>query len=122
MSTELPQNAFMGREEIAEILRIQAGYCAALGSPLYAELLERAAGDAVAGGPVWEVLAGHVDDPAGSALALRFMGATHRMVLEGRAAELARYYPSAGGTPEADAAWAALRDLLDTRADRKSVV
>ena len=36
--------------------------------------------------------------------ALQLMGAVHRLVLEGRAPELARFYPSAGGTPDADAA------------------
>ena len=32
--------------------------------------------------------------------ALQLMGALHRLVLEGRAPELARFYPSTGGTPE----------------------
>lgn len=107
----------MGRESVAELLRTQAGYCRLLGSPLYGELLEKAAHDVVAGGPAWEALEPHEDDPAGSALALRFMGATHRLVLEGRAPDLARYYPSAGGTPDAEAAWRALRDLLAAQKD-----
>jgi len=102
----------MGREEIAGLLRTQARYCEILGSQLYAELLERAAQDVSAGGPAWALLEGHRDDPAGSALALRFMGATHRLVLEGRAPELARFYPSAGGTPDPDGAWTALHALL----------
>lgn len=105
----------MGRKDVAELLLTQAGYCYQLGSSLYGELLERAAADVEAGGPAWDLLEPHQDDPAGSALALRFMGATHRMALEGRAPELARYYPSAGGTAEADAAWAALRELLGAR-------
>lgn len=42
------------------------------------------------------------DDPLGSALALRFLGAVHRIVLEGRAPELAAFYPSAGGSAEGD--------------------
>jgi hypothetical protein len=64
-------------------LRVQAGHCARLDSPLYAELLQRAAADAEAGGPVAQLLRGHEDDPAGSMLALRLMGAVHRRVLEG---------------------------------------
>ena len=70
-----------------------------LGSPLYAELLEVAAVDVLAGGPCWAVLEGRDVDDAGSALALRFVGAVHRLVLEGRAPELAAHYPSAGGRP-----------------------
>lgn len=96
------------RERIARRLRRQAAACADLGSPLYAELLERAARDALAGGPVWRVMEGRDMDSPGSALALRFMGGIHRMVLEGRAPELAAHYPSAGGTAgDEDAAWEA---------------
>jgi hypothetical protein len=43
------------------------------------------------------VLADRGDDPFGSALALRLLGAVHRIVLEGRAPRLARHYPSVGG-------------------------
>ena len=95
-----------GRVQIADLLERQAAYCTLLGSPLYASLLGRAAADVASGGPVWEVLAGHEDDPEGSALALRFMGAVHRVVLEGRAPALAALYPSAGGSAgDPDAAW-----------------
>jgi hypothetical protein len=38
------------------------------------------------------VLEGHERDPKGSALALRLMGAVHRLVLEGRAPDLAKQY------------------------------
>ena len=64
-------------------LRVQAGHCARLGSPLYADLLERAAADVEAGGPAARVLRGHEDDPSDSMLALRLMGAVHRRLLEG---------------------------------------
>ena len=68
------------RAAVARRLRRQAQACRALGSPLYAELLERSTADA-----------------PGSALALRLMGAVHLLVLEGRAPSLARHYPSVGG-------------------------
>jgi hypothetical protein len=45
------------------------------------------------------VLDGHEDDPGPSALALRLMGAVHRLVLRGDAPALAAHYPSAGGEP-----------------------
>ena len=42
--------------ELADLLRLQAGWCDRLGSALYARLLERAAADVLAGGPVRELL------------------------------------------------------------------
>jgi hypothetical protein len=53
----------------------------------------------VEGEVLYEVLRGHEHDPGPSALALRLMGAVHRIVLRGDAPELARHYPSAGGEP-----------------------
>src|SRR2546425_9850786 len=79
--------------DVAAGLRTQAEWCRKLGSPLYTALLSEAAADVEAGGACWRVLEGQEDE---GALALRFMGAVHRLVLEGRAPELAPYYPSAG--------------------------
>jgi hypothetical protein len=94
-------------------LRQQAVWCRELGSELYAQLLHAAAADCDAGGPTWEVIAGHEDMWIGDALPIRVLGAVHRLVLEGRAPELARYYASAGGAFEAgDDVWPAFRDLL----------
>lgn len=97
-----------------EHIRTQARACAELGSPLYADLMQRAADDVVAGGVTADVLAGHEKDPGPSALALRLFGAVHRIVLEGRAPTLERYYPSVGGTPEPGGAWQAFTGLLHT--------
>jgi hypothetical protein len=91
-------------EVIAERLRWQAEECGRLGSPLYAELLERAAADVEAGGPAWEVLRGHGADPPLSALALRLMGAVNRLVLTWE-------------EPEAFAGWERFRDALERRRD-----
>jgi hypothetical protein len=88
------------RAEVAERFRWQAGWCGKLGSPLYRDLLGHAAADIERGGPVWEVLAGDTgarDGVLPGAQALRLMGAVHRMVLDGRAPDLAAFYPSAGG-------------------------
>ena len=63
------------------------------------------------------MLAGYEADARASALALRFLGAVHRLVLEGRAPALARHYPSAGGAAELDGAWATFRDTLDQHRD-----
>lgn len=105
------------RAQIAALLRQQAGWCRRLGSPLYAGLLEAAADDAEAGGPTWVVLRGHEGDHPHSALALRFMGAVHRVVLEGRAPALAEHYPSAGGARAPERTWAAFRAVLEGHRD-----
>ena len=97
-------------------LGLQASACADHGSPMYGDLLSRAADDAAAGGPVAEVLASYDgEDPVADALALRLMGSVHRLVLERRAGELAPFYPSVGGTWEADGGWAAFRALVAER-------
>ncbi len=93
-------------------LEEQAGFCSDLGAPLHASLLHRAAEDARAGGVTAEILRGFEDEPPASALALRLMGAVHRLVLEGRAPGLARHYPSVGGDGDAEAAWPAFVDVL----------
>ncbi len=105
-------------ERLARAFELQADSCAQFGSNLYAGLMDAAAADIRAGGSVPAVVAGHDDDPGPSALALRLFGAVHRVVLEGRAPELATWYPSAGGTVEPNReagreAWPALRAVLD---------
>lgn len=90
------------RSSLVDHLRWQAGWCATLGSPLYERLLGAVADDAAARGPSWRVVEQLARDPASSAPALRLMGAVHRLVLEGRAEELGRHYPSAGGSPGDD--------------------
>ncbi len=101
------------KKSIMEILREQSRYCGMLGSPLYAHLLGNAAADFTEGGPTAEILQGHEADPAGSALALRFMGAIHRLVLEGDADLLAQHYPSTGGKPSMEKVWSDFRDTIE---------
>jgi hypothetical protein len=67
------------------------------------------------------VLEQHLTDPGRSALDLRLLGGVQALVLTGQAPELARFYPSAGGTadpgPNADLAWPALRRVLARQGD-----
>src|SRR5439155_372960 len=95
---------------------------AGFGSPRNTTRLEQAAADVEAGGPAWAVLAGREADAGASALALRFLGAVHRLVLEGHAPALARHYPSAGGEAGLDGAWAAFRDTLEQHRDTLRVL
>jgi hypothetical protein len=95
-------------------LREQAGFCAWLGSPLYSFLLNKAADDVHERGPAWEVLREFEHYAPTTALALRFMGSVHRLVLEGKAPALARHYPSVGGDGTDEPAWDAfLRTLIE---------
>jgi hypothetical protein len=108
-------------ERTARLLRQQGHACRVLGSPLYGDLLDRAAADLLAGGPTAGVLDGHLEDRGPSALALRMLGGAHALALSGQAPELAAFYPSAGGTadpgPTGQAAWAALRQTLAGQRD-----
>jgi hypothetical protein len=99
-----------------EAFRFQARGCASAGSPLYAELLARAACDLEAGGVFAELVEGFAGHPVLLVLPLRVMAAVHRLVLGGSAPELAAYYPSAGGRFEAEGAWRALVDVARAHA------
>lgn len=112
----IPSSESEARAAIARRLRRQAKSCSQMGSPLYADLLERTAQDVEASGPSWGVLRGHEGDPPGSALALRFVGAVHRLVLEGRAPQLSQYYPSVGGKADEPGIWGPFADLLEREA------
>jgi hypothetical protein len=99
-------------------LRWQAASCLELGSPLYARLLDHVAADVLDGGPCAVVLAGHEEDPGPSALALRLMGAVHRLVLEQRAPALATFYGSVGGTADGEGVWPAFRNVVAEHCDK----
>ena len=107
------------REHTAFLLCDQASYCAAMGSPLYAHLLERAAADAESDGAV-QALLEQFDAPnlRADALALRLMAAVHRLALTGHAPGLAPHYPTAGGSAGPDGVWDAFRDVVAEQADR----
>jgi len=99
-------------EILAQRLLKQAGWCVALGSRLYSTLLRHAADNVRAGGVCCALLQGHHDDPPDSALALRFLGAVHRLVLQGKAPQLAACYPSTGGNSNSDQLWPAFQDVV----------
>lgn len=103
----------MTAEHLVHTLRSQGRFCASSGSPMYGELFELVAGDVEAGGVFATVLAGREDAPSRDAVPLRLLGGLHRLVLDGRAARLRRFYPSTGGGWEARAAWP---EILDTAA------
>ncbi len=95
----------MNREHLAHTLRSQGRFCAGNGSPMYGELFELVAGDVEAGGVFAAILSGQGDAPSRYAVPLRLFSGLHRLVLDGRAAGLRRWYPSTGGTWDAGSAW-----------------
>lgn len=105
----------------AEVLAFQADACRAAGSGLYEQVLRAALSDLEAGGVCARVLDDRQEDPFGSALALRFLGAVHRIALEGRAPALAALYPSTGGDPSAgDPATAFLATVAEHEGELRS--
>jgi hypothetical protein len=103
-------------EIVARRLVKQAEWCERLGSRLYSTLLRQAAEDVRAAGVCCAVLHDHHDDPPDSALGLRFLGAVHRLVLEGKAPQLAACYPSAGGDSNCDDLWPRFRAVVQQHA------
>jgi len=108
-------------EHLATLLRRQGEACRDIGSPLYGDLLDRAAEDLLSGGPVADLLSGHYEARPSSVLALRMLGGVHALALSGQAPALAAWYPSAGGQVDAEPgsprAWAALRQTLAEQRD-----
>ncbi|MFI9816885.1 DUF2332 domain-containing protein [Saccharothrix variisporea] len=86
-------------------------------SPLTHTLLVSAADDLTRGGITAKVMAGSECDRGGTVPGLRFAGALHRLVLEGRAPTLAAHYPSAGGRPHLPTLWQDALPVLDEHAD-----
>lgn len=105
------------RETLVEAFRSQARGCKLVGSVLYEALLERAADDIARGGVFADAVADYRGQPMLDALPLRILGRAHALVLAGDAPELARFYPSAGGTVDVDGAWRALVALVGARLD-----
>jgi hypothetical protein len=99
-------------EIVARRLLKQAEWCERLGSRLYSTLLRYAAEDVRTEGVCCAILHGHHNDPPDSALALRFLGAVHRLVLQEKAPQLAARYPSAGGDGSCDDLWPRFRDVV----------
>jgi hypothetical protein len=100
----------------------QAEQCRAYGSPLTAALLDGAAAELDAPGPVRDLLAPLAEDPPGTVASLRFAGALHRLVLERRAPLLALHYPTVGGTAGLAGVWEAARAVVASEPDLVDLV
>lgn len=114
----MPEAPDVDVEAVTQRLKRQAAWCAELGSPFYATLLDLAAADMERRGAVAGVLSPFAGEPATSALTLRFMAAVHRLVLDDTLPELAPHYPSTGGDGDARAAWPIFERALAAHRDR----
>jgi hypothetical protein len=81
-----------------EAMLIQAEACGNLGSPMHRSILRALADDLTANGITAELTADLELRPGRDAVPLRIIGAIHREVLAGREQQLARHFPSVGGT------------------------
>ncbi len=104
-------------EHLVHTLRAQGRFCGSSGSPMYDELFELVAKDVEAGGVFATILSGREEDSARHAVPLRLLGGLHRLVLDGRAPALRRWYPSTGGTWDAEAAWPEIVRTANARID-----
>jgi hypothetical protein len=99
-------------------LRLQAMACRGLGSPLNGDLLERAADDWLAGGPVQTLLepwAGlDLKRQFDTAVALRLIGAWHELALSGEDEAVSRAYDRL----DAGMIWSAVQTATDLHRDR----
>jgi hypothetical protein len=104
-------------DHLVHTLRSQGRFCGGSGSAMYEELFELVACDVEAGGVFAATLAGHEADSARHAVPLRLLGGLHRLVLDGRAQPLLRWYPSVGGVWDAAAAWPEIVRTAEARTD-----
>ncbi|NKB44950.1 MAG: DUF2332 family protein [Alphaproteobacteria bacterium] len=98
--------------------RQQSPVCREGGSPLSALILDVLAADFVAGGPVHRIAKGWGGRAIEDALTLRLIGGLHRLVLDGSAPNLAKHYPSVGGSPTESLA----TDVIQTVSDFEAVL
>lgn len=81
------------RPDVVAAFENQIGWCDRLGSPFTKRVVELGLDDLRAGGRVADLVGDWPGDPRADALALRFAGGLHALVLTGADADLARHYP-----------------------------
>ncbi len=87
---------------MVDVVRLQQRGCEQAGSALYGRILSAMAADVERGGPCADILGPWTANAMADAIPLRFLASVHRMALDGRAPELARYFASAGGNDDGD--------------------
>jgi hypothetical protein len=99
----------MDRSDFETAFDWQVRACRIYACEIYARLMERCLEDLRAGGPVATLAARWTGPhPLQGLFPLRLAAAVHRLVLTGAAPDLARHYPTLGGSPR----WPAAGDLF----------
>jgi hypothetical protein len=104
--------------DVAKALAMQGGICRNMGSPLSGDLLDRAAADWMAGGPVRALLEPWAETPLRAqfeaAVPLRLIASWHELALSGDDPAVSRAYDAL----DPDAIWAAVYPAMTTWRDR----
>jgi len=100
-------------QPVRQHFRKQAEACRQLGSPFTAMLLEMAADRLDAASAVGRAILEWPGDPKADALALRFAGSLHALVLSKVSPSLARVFPGAAVEVDRDTLWSAVAEALD---------
>lgn len=87
---------------VRDSITFQLEACERMGAPLYARLLVAVRDDYDQGGTSAALLDGRSSRPIHDAIPLRLLGGVHRLVLAGKAPDLAEFFPSAGGRGTGD--------------------
>jgi hypothetical protein len=103
------------RRTISGLFATQAAICD--GAPTCQAILTGCAAEIVSGSALDPIMRGWTNTDAGAAMALRVLGAIHRLVLDGRAPELAALFPSVGGAADPPQAWPRAKAVLAAHAD-----
>lgn len=99
-------------DKLLKAFRLQAGWCADLGSPFTSALMSRMADDIEQGGPVAALLADWRGEALADAVSLRLAGALHAAVLAGDDLALAAAYPKARDGWDITVVWPLARSFL----------
>jgi hypothetical protein len=102
---------------LLQTIKMQGQVCAGMGSAMYGDLLPLIGNDVETGGIFARIFTGHENDSGRMALPLRLLGGLHRLALDGRSPALRRWYPSAGGQWNAEAAWPDIVTAADRHAE-----
>ena len=97
---------------VEQACRLQLAICRHMGGELYARLLEHCADEPSV---LHEITGDWAGDVMADFVPLRVLGGVHWLVLAGELPQLAKHYPSTGGSPSFPGAWYAFRDALETR-------
>jgi len=104
-------------EWLRTVGEVQARICRQNGSPTYEAIVDALLGALDGDSAAAELLRADPGDPAGTALYLRFLGAVHRLVLADAGSPLRPFFPSTGGTVDADAVVPVFFDVVAEHRD-----